>query len=137
MREITATRSVLLELQEERRSLSEGYQFLDEKRMVLAGAILDELQRYRPAIGRFHTTFAAAVAALQGAVGRHGVEGLLVYPAESLAGSELDVTTRSVLGVAVQEAKLAGEPVEPLPGPNPSPVCWTPAPTPVLIPSGL
>lgn len=121
MREITATRSVLLELQEERRSLSEGYRFLDEKRMVLAGAILDELRRYQPAAEQFHATFAAAVAALQAAAGRHGVEGLLVHPAASLDTAELEVTTRTILGVAVQQARLAGEAGEPPPGPNPSP----------------
>jgi V/A-type H+-transporting ATPase subunit D len=119
--EITATRSVLLELQEERRSLTEGYQFLDEKRMVLAGAILDELHRYQPAAEQFRDAFTAAVTALQAAVGRHGLEGLQVYPADSLDAARVEAASRTILGVAVQQAHLAGESGAAPPAANPSP----------------
>jgi V/A-type H+-transporting ATPase subunit D len=121
VRELTATRSVLLELKDERRGLTEGYQFLDEKRMVLAGAILDELHRYQPAAERFQATFAAAVTALQAALGRHGLEGLLVYPADSLDAAQVDVDSHTILGVAVQQARLDGEIGEAAPAANPSP----------------
>jgi len=121
MSEIAATRSALLELTEERRSLSEGYRFLDEKRMVLAAAILEELHRYEPAAAALDATFTAAVAALKGAVGRHGLEGLLVYPAASLETTRLETTRSSVLGVARQEAILAGSAGSPAPAANPSP----------------
>ena len=36
MREVTPTRSVALELADERRLMRQGYEFLDEKRMLLA-----------------------------------------------------------------------------------------------------
>jgi V/A-type H+-transporting ATPase subunit D len=121
MTEIAATRSALLELSEERRSLAEGYRFLDEKRLVLAAAILEELHRYQPAAAALDTTFAAAVAALKAALGRHGLEGLLVYPAAALETTRLEVARHSVLGVARQEATLAGTALEPSPAANPSP----------------
>jgi len=121
MTEIAATRSALLDLQEERRSLGEGYRFLDEKRLVLAAAILEELHRYQPAAAELDATFATAVAALKAALGRHGLEGLLVYPAASLEATRLEVTRHSVLGVARQEATLEGEAGSPSPAANPSP----------------
>jgi len=121
MTEIAATRSALLELHEERRSLAEGYRFLDEKRLVLAAAILEELHRYQPAAEEFEATFAAAAAALKAALGRHGLEGLLVYPAASLEAIRLATSRHSTLGVVRQEASLEGEAVKPRPAPNPSP----------------
>jgi vacuolar-type H+-ATPase subunit D/Vma8 len=42
--EVLATRVAFLELQEERRLVQEGYELLDEKRMLLAGEILRQLR---------------------------------------------------------------------------------------------
>ena len=44
--DITPTRAVALELQDEQRAMHEGYVFLDEKCLLLAGEILRELGRY-------------------------------------------------------------------------------------------
>ena len=46
MTEATPTRAVALDLMDERRAMREGYVFLDEKCLLLAGAILQELARY-------------------------------------------------------------------------------------------
>ena len=46
MSERVATRSVLLELREERSSMREGFTFLDEKCLLLAGSMLRELTRF-------------------------------------------------------------------------------------------
>ena len=47
MNDVTPTRSLLIALADERRTMREGAAFLDEKCLVLAGAMLRELRRYR------------------------------------------------------------------------------------------
>src|SRR5664279_195722 len=46
MSDVTPTRAAALELKDERRAMREGYVFLDEKCLLLAGEILRELGRY-------------------------------------------------------------------------------------------
>ena len=46
------TRSAVIEMKDERRAMHEGYVFLDEKCLLLAGEILRELERYRRAAPR-------------------------------------------------------------------------------------
>ncbi len=45
MTDITPTRGIALELNDERRAMHEGYVFLDEKCLLLAGEMLRELER--------------------------------------------------------------------------------------------
>ena len=104
MRETTPTRSVVLEMKDERRAMQEGYVFLDEKCLVLAREILHGLGRYAALQKRFDALHAAAIAALQAAVGRHGLEGLQVYPVAMLAGDCVKRTSRPLMGVRLQEA---------------------------------
>ena len=47
MREITPTRSAVLELADERKLMRQGYDFLDEKRMLLASEMLRQLHDYQ------------------------------------------------------------------------------------------
>jgi V/A-type H+-transporting ATPase subunit D len=108
--EAVPTRSAYLELVEDRRSMQEGYQFLDEKRLILAGEIVSELRGYEQAKAAFDRLYRDAVAALRAAVERHGLEGLEVYPALGAPGAGIEANRRSVLGVTVTEARLlAGE----------------------------
>ncbi|MGF1614146.1 MAG: V-type ATP synthase subunit D [Gammaproteobacteria bacterium] len=107
MPDITPTRSAFLALREEREGMREGYRFLDEKRLVLAAEMLAELKRYETALGRFHTAWAEAVRGLQGAVARHGLEGLFLYPPRPV-GFSFAADQYSVLGVPM--LKLAIEP---------------------------
>ena len=106
MSERIATRSALLELIDERYTMAEGHAFLDEKCLLLAGEMLRELKRYE-ALWSAHDRLAqAAEAALRDALGRHGLEGLAVYP---LAGAEVDsfqlrLSQRSVMGVPLIDA---------------------------------
>jgi V/A-type H+-transporting ATPase subunit D len=102
-REATPTHSAFLELKEERAGMREGYGFLDEKRLILASEILEQLGRYEEEMNGFRREYAAAVAALRAAVGRHGLEGLLLYPPAPEPVGELKIIGRSVLGVIVQE----------------------------------
>lgn len=121
MREVTPTQSVLLELREERQGMQEGYRFLDEKRLVLAGKALRQLADYQAAMAEFREHFARAREALQAAVARHGLEGLEVYPELSAPEAELVVSERSVLGVSLQEARLEMGDTHAATAPNPSP----------------
>jgi V/A-type H+-transporting ATPase subunit D len=110
----TPTRSALLELKEERLGLQEGYQFLDEKRLILAAEIMRELEHYDRINGELHSAFTAARDALHAAVTRHGLEGLQVYPAMAMPDARLDLTRRSVLGLPLQAVALdQGQPLSP------------------------
>lgn len=112
MSERVATRSALLELADERYAMAEGYAFLDEKCLLLAGAMLVELRRYE-ALWREHARLAqAAEDALRAALGRHGLEGLAAYPlADPSAGSfELRLTRRSIMGVPLVDATAGVRP---------------------------
>ncbi len=121
MTEATPTRAVALELMDERRAMREGYVFLDEKCLLLAGAILAELAHYQALARALATAHDAASDALRAAVGRHGLEGLAVYPAAPQADARLDVQRRSVMGVPVQEAawRPAAAPAPPAVHPSP------------------
>ena len=110
MSDATPTRSVVLELKDERRAMHEGYVFLDEKCLLLAGEILRELARYaalrrelrRGMVGRASTR-------LQAAVARHGLHGLQVYPAADSPARSSRASARSLMGVRLQDAALDGD----------------------------
>ena len=96
-----ATRSTLVELRDEQHSMREGYTFLDEKCLLLAGAMLDELTRFER-LWRDHAEVQAnAEDALRAALGRHGLEGLANYPLSPAvpSGLALALEHRSVMGV--------------------------------------
>ena len=100
------TRSVVIEMKDERTAMHEGYVFLDEKCLLLAGEILRELERYRALRRGFVALHEAALKALRDAVLRHGLEGLQVYPPTDLAGAQVAVRARALMGVRLQEAEL-------------------------------
>jgi V/A-type H+/Na+-transporting ATPase subunit D len=104
MSDITPTRSVIIERKEERRAMHEGYVFLDEKCLLLAGEILRQLARHEQLQREFLSAHSAAIAALREAIGRHGLEELQVYPAPDSRAAMLDLTTRSMMGVHLQDA---------------------------------
>lgn len=106
MSDITPTRSAVIELKEERRAMHEGYVFLDEKCLLLAGEILAQLKRYGALSLAFASAHERAIAALEAAVGRHGLHGLQVYPALDLSDAVLAHGSRSLMGVRLQEAEL-------------------------------
>jgi V/A-type H+-transporting ATPase subunit D len=107
--DVSPTRSAVIELKDERRAMHEGHVFLDEKCLLLAGEILRELERYDQLQRNFLALNKVAVASLQAAVARHGLQGLQVYPPAGLASAELRVATRSLMGVRLQQAEwMAG-----------------------------
>lgn len=98
-RQITPTRSAYLELKDERQLVREGYEFLDEKRMIVAQEMLRQLSAYRESLDKYMAAHAEAVTALAGAVARHGLEGMTVYPRYELEGWECEHGYHRFLGV--------------------------------------
>jgi V/A-type H+-transporting ATPase subunit D len=102
MSEASPTRAVVLELKDEQRAMHEGYVFLDEKCMLLAGEILRELLSHAALERAMQDAHQAALKALQAAVARHGLEDLQVYPALDQSGAALARETSSIMGVRLQ-----------------------------------
>ena len=101
--------------------MEEGYHFLDEKRLILAAAMLAELQRYEVALEQFRSAYAAAIESLKAALARHGLEGLQTQPAAGSWRGALSIEGRSVLGVLVNEVECRAGEEEPEPPPVGSP----------------
>jgi V/A-type H+-transporting ATPase subunit D len=119
---LTATRIVFLELKDERRMVREGYELLDEKRILLAAEILRALRRHRVLRGEWLTTLRAARVRLADATARHGLDALQVYPEGVVPDEHLDLTRHGLLGLTLVEASLeGGEPYPSWPPVEPSP----------------
>lgn len=107
-RDVVATRSVLLELRDERRFTREGHDFLDQKRMLVAGEMLRWLRRYEERRAELSAAHEAARRALAEAVALHGLEELLLMPPGQFDVGGLDLSTDNFLGVPLVHA--AGTP---------------------------
>jgi V/A-type H+-transporting ATPase subunit D len=104
MSDASPTRAIVLELKDEQRAMHEGYVFLDEKCLLLAGEILRELERHAASERAMLDAHEVALKALQAAVARHGLEDLQVYPALDQSGATLRLETSSIMGVRLQHA---------------------------------
>ena len=121
MSDFTPTRSVVIALKDERRTMREGYAFLDEKCLLLAGAMLQEVRRFETLRAELAGLQRAALRALRLAAGRHGLQGVQCYPPADASPQQVLTTRRSLLGVALLEARLAGVAHQAEPAQNPSP----------------
>jgi V/A-type H+/Na+-transporting ATPase subunit D len=104
-REIVITRVALLELEDERRLAKEGYDLLDEKRILLAAAIRRELARLEILRAACRRAESEALAALQAGVTRHGLDELCVHPPRSMAADRLLVDRSYLLGLELLVAR--------------------------------
>jgi V/A-type H+/Na+-transporting ATPase subunit D len=107
--DITPTRSFVLEQKEERRAMQEGYVFLDEKCLLLAGEMLRLLACYAEQRREFNAAWNAALAALAAALARHGLSALEVYPASADPGARVRATPRALMGVRLQDAEYVAD----------------------------
>jgi len=80
MREVMPTRSAAMELADEGKLMRQGYGFLDEKRMLLAGEILRQLRDYQQRAHELTAATTSAAEALARAIERHGLDHLQIYP---------------------------------------------------------
>jgi V/A-type H+-transporting ATPase subunit D len=113
MADIAPSRSVILELRDERQTMVEGHAFLDEKCLVIAGEIVRELALYQQLEQQLQTLSRAATRTLQAAIARHGLDELAVHPAPGLADLTLGQTTRSVMGVKLLSPSMGALPAFP------------------------
>ena len=107
------TRAAVLALREERVVVGEAYNFLDEKRLLLAAELLRQLEAYASLSARIEALADTAGRQLAAAVGHHGLEGLSVYPAAMLTGAQVGMTQRNFMGVTLVETGLDEAPAEP------------------------
>jgi V/A-type H+-transporting ATPase subunit D len=106
MREVTPTRSTALELADERKLMHQGYEFLDEKRTLLAAEMLKQLRAYQERSDELAATMREAAAALAAAVERHGLDDLQAFPVPD--APDLPANTRSLfLGLPMLTAPEA------------------------------
>ncbi len=99
MAETAATRSTALALADERDLMHQGHRFLDEKRMLLASALLRELATHEDLLERLRTRLHAAREALGAALQRHGLQGLQAQPAVVLVPPAPRTERTRLLGV--------------------------------------
>jgi V/A-type H+-transporting ATPase subunit D len=102
---LSATRSAFLELEDERRFVQEGYEFLDEKRMLLAAELLRQLEHYKQVYARYSRVNEQAIGELKRAIYRHGLDGLAVYPPLELANPRVELEQTTFLGVTLQQVQ--------------------------------
>jgi len=106
-RQVSATRVELLELKDERRLVEEGYELLDEKRMLIAAEIrrgLSEHERLRRTVEARMNAMRDAFAS---AVHRHGLDELQCLAPLPSQDAAVTVTTRPFLGIELVTATLA------------------------------
>lgn len=111
-RQQSASRGQLQELRDEQRVVREGFEFLEQKRTLVASEMIRELRHYQALYGEFSVCHETAIAALGRAIGFHGLEGVGLYPPRPLAAPVLDVEERRFLNLRLQEATLGGEDVD-------------------------
>lgn len=99
----------------------EGHAFLDEKCLAIAAEIVKELNRYLDLEADFRRASREAARALGGAIARHGLAELQMYPVQSDDSRQLAMGTRPVMGVRIATATLSGELAPPVPPPWGSP----------------
>ena len=106
MSDVAPSRSVILELREERRAMADGHAFLDEKCLLLAGEILKSLARQNALRAGVQARADEAARALAAALARHGLESLQLHGPANLAGSEWRAASRMLMGVKLIDVQL-------------------------------
>jgi len=111
--EVLATRVAFLELRDERRLVREGYELLDEKRMLLATEIMRQLRESGRLTEARRALAADALAALEAAVRLHGFDDLTVEPPLDLTTSQIVTHSQPFLGLRLDEAAFEQRPPDP------------------------
>jgi V/A-type H+-transporting ATPase subunit D len=104
--ETVPTHAAVLELKAERIVVSEAFDFLDEKRLLLAAELLRQLTAYERLLQEIEERRQQAVSALAHAIVQHGLQGLSVYPAAALETASLDTVARNFMGVVLVDTQL-------------------------------
>jgi len=100
------TRSAVLQLREEHDVVLEAYDFLDEKRLLLAAEILRQLKAYEGLLVDYKKIQSEARKILEATVKRHGLHGTQVYPIYYLEDSQFHTIKNQFMGVPIIESML-------------------------------
>lgn len=104
----TVSRSAWLELKDEQKLVKDGYEFLDEKAMLLAAEMLEQRKLYAEHRKRFLALCGRAADNLAFAAADQGLDGLQVYPAAKLNGPTIEIDQRSCIGQTMLDARFIG-----------------------------
>lgn len=104
-RQPVATRIAQLELKDEQRSVKEGYELLDEKRIRLVAEIRAQLRRLRRWQAEVRNAQEAARSAFTAALNRHGMDELSAYPAHPADEGELKFGRARLFGLELLEVR--------------------------------
>ncbi len=104
--EVIATRVAFLELKDERRLVQEGYELLDEKRVLLATEMLRQLRHYLALRDDLSQHEQQARIALDAATDAYGFDDLTVEPKLNLDEALVRSDVRAFLGIHLVEAAL-------------------------------
>lgn len=116
------THSALMQLRDERNIIIEAYDFLDEKRLLLATELLKQLEEYEVLNTDYNKLRERAEEALAEAIGRHGLQGLQVYPPYQLEQAKWSRQQAPFMGVTLIDTQFQAEPDV-----TENPVCnWSP-----------
>lgn len=94
--------------------MREGYGFLDEKCLLLAGGMLRELQAHARLWPALLAARAEALEALRAALGRHGLEDLAGLPLAAAPAARLVSHGERLMGVALQALEATTTPPAPI-----------------------
>lgn len=98
------TQADLLELRADHQAFREGFDFLDEKRLLLASEMLQRLRALEPVLATRNRLRAEARAALRVAIYNRGLAASLAHPAPLRAlDRDLGLMSRGFLGVTLQQ----------------------------------
>ena len=100
------TRSAMLQLREEQGIIHEAYNFLDEKRLLLAAELLRQLNQYEKLLDEYEKLRQRAEQALVATVRRHGLQGTQVYPGHYLENADMDIKKFLFMGVNLTKNEL-------------------------------
>jgi len=100
------SQSLLMQLRDERGIIFEAYEFLDEKRMLLAAELLRQLEIFEELKRAYMALQEQAKMSLNSALGKHGLHGLQVYPAYDFHDREMAISKRHFMGVGLLETHL-------------------------------
>ncbi len=102
----SVSRSAWLALKEEQQLVRDGYEFLDEKRILLAAEMLGQRDAFAEVRVRFDALSAAARDTLVAAVAEVGLDGLQVYPTAKLENFKLVMQQRPSVGQVMLAARI-------------------------------
>lgn len=104
--DMSPTRSAILQLREEHGVILEAYDFLDEKRLLLAAELLRQLQSYEEKIIQYESLRQKAEHALVATIKRHGLQGTQVYPGQYLENAIVSTEIESFMAVSLATTSL-------------------------------